>query len=105
MKPILKFRLLYLVLVIAPISFIYLRSIDVKNSINIFTFITFEIILIGMLGLLMYIIEDILRVRFYKEKSAKNKILDISIIFIYKALFLLSPLIILRFILIPYFSA
>ncbi|GKM39232.1 hypothetical protein NUBL13938_51410 [Klebsiella pneumoniae] len=104
MKPILKFRLLYLVLVIAPFLFIFILSIDVKK-IDVFAFIICEIILIGMLGLLMYIIEDILRVRFYKEKSAKNKILDISIIFIYKALFLLSPLIILRFILIPYFSS
>lgn len=106
MKPILKFRLLYLVLVIAPILFIFIRSIDIKN-VDIFEFIICEIILIGMLGLLMHITEELLIVRFYKEKSEINKLIDIIAICIYQVsifIFTLSPFLILRYILIPYFS-
>lgn len=103
MKPILKFRLLYLVLVITPILFIFIRSIDIKN-VDIFEFIICEIILIGLLGLLMYMTEEILRVRFYKKKSEINKLIDIITTCIFQVIFILSPLIIIRFILIPYFS-
>lgn len=103
MKPILKFRLLFLVLVIAPILFVFILITDVKN-IDIFAFIIREIILIGLLGLLMYMTEEILRVRFYKKKSEINKLIDIITTCIFQVIFILSPLIIIRFILIPYFS-
>lgn len=53
-RPILKFRLFYLAFVMAPFIFIFIISIDVKNT-DIFTFIMAEVLLISGLVSSMYL--------------------------------------------------
>ncbi|EOD0171965.1 hypothetical protein ACI8OL_004717 [Salmonella enterica] len=103
MKSILKFRLFYLALVMAPVIFIFIISIDVKNT-DIFIFIITEVLLIFGLVSSMYATENLLRVRFYKEKSEIDKTLEMIAICIRTTIIVLFPVIILRFILLPYFS-
>ncbi|CAH2840379.1 hypothetical protein FOH75_22860 [Salmonella enterica] len=73
MKPILKFRLLYLALVISPILFIFIRNIDVKEIINengiggVFIFLAYQATLVGVLKIFMHLVEHIVRVKYYKE--------------------------------------
>lgn len=75
MKLILKFRLFYLAFVIVPIlQFMDFRE-NIKES-GFFTCLSHEFTLIVLLGLFIYLIERIVRVKYYKEKPSLKEILS-----------------------------